>query len=117
MAAKRFHIIIDASNVSNELLIDTVGMGVFLNRLPGLIGMSILKGPEVVVGTPDNPGITGFVVINFSHISVHTFTDYGQALVDIFSCREFDRSVAIKAVLEYFKVEESSAKIQEVNWA
>lgn len=117
MAAKRFHIIIDVSNVSKEILTDTEGLDGFLKSLPGQIGMSILKGPEVVVGTPDNPGITGFVIINFSHISVHTFTDYGQALVDIFSCREFDQNEATKAVLDYFKVDRPSAKIQEVNWS
>jgi S-adenosylmethionine decarboxylase len=117
MAAHRFHIIIDVSNVSQKVLEDTSGLEGFLKELPGIIGMTILKGPEVVIGTPDNPGITGFVIINFSHISVHTFTSHGQALVDIFSCREFDQEKAENFVLEYFKVSKESAKIQEVNWA
>jgi S-adenosylmethionine decarboxylase len=63
--------------------------GVLL-ELPGRIGMSILAGPVVVRGRPDNPGWTGFVVIDKSHISVHTFDEGNRVSVDVFSCRPFD---------------------------
>lgn len=116
MATGRFHLIIDVSDVAFDRLVDEPGLDLFLKELPGKIGMSILKGPEIVVGTPDNPGITGFVIINFSHISVHTFTIHKQALVDIFSCRAYDQNVAKQAVLDFFQVPESHAKIQQVNW-
>jgi S-adenosylmethionine decarboxylase len=63
--------------------------GVLL-ELPGMIGMSILAGPVVVRGRPDNPGWTGFVVIDKSHISVHTFDEGNRISVDVFSCQPFD---------------------------
>jgi S-adenosylmethionine/arginine decarboxylase-like enzyme len=46
-----------------------------LRELPPRIEMCILAGPVVVRGRPDNPGWTGFVVIDKSHISVHTFDE------------------------------------------
>jgi S-adenosylmethionine decarboxylase len=61
-----------------------------LLELPGRIGMSILAGPFVVRGRPENPGWTGFVVIDKSHISVHTFDEGNRVSVDVFSCLPFD---------------------------
>lgn len=116
MAAGRFHVIYDVSQVSHHILVDEEALDSFLKRLPALIGMSILKGPEIVIGTPDNPGITGFVIINFSHISIHTFTVHKQALVDIFSCKPYSKITAENAVLEYFNVDRSNSKIQTVSW-
>lgn len=42
-------------------------------------------------------GITGVVVAEGWHVSVHTFPDKGQAFVDVFSCQELD--------IDYFKQE------------
>ena len=39
---------------------------------------------------PQDWGVSGFVIIAESHISVHTFPDRGHVNVDIFSCKEFD---------------------------
>ena len=61
-----------------------------LSELPGIIGMHILHGPEVVKGCPENPGWTGFVIIDKSHISVHTFDVGSRVSVDVFSCQPFD---------------------------
>jgi len=66
-----------------------------LRELPGLIGMSILTGPHVVEGVPENPGWTGFVVIDKSHISVHTFTETSTVSIDVYSCKPFDSGAAL----------------------
>lgn len=116
MQQKRYHIIIDVSGVENNILNDSEGLIRFLNVLPGTIGMHVLKGPEVAVGIAENPGLSGFVIIDFSHISVHTFTAYNEALVDIFSCRPFERDHVISAVLDYFRIPKSQTRIKDVWW-
>lgn len=116
MAAARYHIIIDINNVSNDILNDKNGIDNFLKAFPSTIGMHILHGPVVIEGVPQNPGVTGFVIIDYSHISMHTFTKFNQVLVDIFSCKPYDQQVAKQQVLEHFKVTESDAKIQQVSW-
>ena len=65
-----------------------------LSELPGVIGMNILHGPEVVKGCPENPGWTGFVIIDKSHISIHTFDEGSRVSVDVFSCQPFDAEEA-----------------------
>lgn len=117
MAAGRFHIIIDVSNVPDPVLSDEEKLTNFLNTLPGTIGMSVLKGPVVASGIPENPGLSGFVIIDFSHISIHTFTTHKQVLVDIFSCKPYDQEVAKKAVMDYLGMANlDSAKTQQVSW-
>jgi len=63
-----------------------------LRELPGRIGMRIIAGPVVVEGDPSNPGWTGFVVIDKSHISIHTFTNGNRISVDVYSCQPFEAS-------------------------
>jgi len=54
----------------------------------------------VVRGVPENPGWTGFAIIDKSHIAVHTFDDSGLASVDVFSCRPFDADGALSYVID-----------------
>ena len=70
--------------------LDRETVGTLLSELPGIIGMHILYGPEVVNGCPENPGWTCFVIIDKSHISVHTFDEGSRVSVDVFSCLPFD---------------------------
>jgi len=81
------HLIMDGVT---EAPVDRETIERILLELPGRIGMSILAGPVVVRGRPDNPGWTGFVVIDKSHISVHAFDEGNRISVDVFSCLSFD---------------------------
>lgn len=116
MGVVRYHIIIDVHNITNSTLTDKVGLEKFLSELPSQIGMNILSGPVVTHGIPQNPGLSGFVLIDYSHISVHTFSQTQQALIDIFSCKKYDQNTVVKSVLDYFQVDKSHAQIQQVAW-
>ncbi len=35
-------------------------------------------------------GVTGFILLEESHISIHTWPEHGYAAVDVFSCKPFD---------------------------
>lgn len=70
-----------------------------LRELPAEIDMEILAGPLVVKGAPWNPGWTGVVVIEKSHIAIHTFDEGGKASVDVYSCKPFEKN----QVLSYLK--------------
>jgi S-adenosylmethionine decarboxylase len=85
------HLIIDGVF---EPPLDRETVEALLSELPGVIGMHILHGPEVVRGCPENPGWTGFVIIDKSHISIHTFDVGSSVSVDVFSCQPFDAEEA-----------------------
>ncbi|MBU4351079.1 S-adenosylmethionine decarboxylase [Patescibacteria group bacterium] len=90
MITQRFHYIFDAwgispKNLNNKRLVDSLLKGV-----SKICKMRIIGGPLVVQGMDYNPGISGFCIIDFSHISIHTFSNPGEVCVDIFSCKPFD---------------------------
>ena len=83
------HLMLDGV-MSEPISHETVDL--ILQELPGRIGMNILAGPVVVAGHPLNPGWTGFVVIDMSHIAIHTFTEGNRISIDVYSCQPFEVS-------------------------
>lgn len=92
----------DSSHFGEHLMLDGYGgdpeklndrelvLGV-LNDLPGRLGMRKLSEPEVYFAPgndgKDPGGWSGFVVIEESHISIHTFPERGFVTADAYTCR------------------------------
>lgn len=53
---------------------------------------------------PEDAGISGFVLIAESHISVHTFPKKGFVSIDVFSCRNFDTTQTVAFASESFGI-------------
>lgn len=53
---------------------------------------------------PEDWGVSGFVLIAESHISIHTFPERGYLSLDIFSCKDFDYTQAVAYVTEVFSI-------------
>jgi S-adenosylmethionine decarboxylase len=51
---------------------------------------------------PEDWGVSGFVIIAESHLSIHTFPDKGFFAFDAFSCKPFDLRSAIVRVVDFF---------------
>jgi len=115
LKAKRYHIVCDLMKCNNKInkkneLID------FIVNLAQLINMKIIKGPEIEKGTAKNPGLTAFAIIDYSHISVHTFTKYNEALIDIFSCKKYNAKKAFDFCLNFFESDINNSRINKVCW-
>jgi S-adenosylmethionine decarboxylase len=79
----------------------------FLERCPDLIHMTKIMPPYVFKyhgKVPEDWGVSGFVLIAESHISIHTFPDRAYLSLDIFSCKDFDYQQAITYVTEIFGI-------------
>ncbi|WP_300023365.1 adenosylmethionine decarboxylase [uncultured Maribacter sp.] len=53
-------------------------------------------------------GVTGFILLAESHISIHTWPEHNYAAVDVFSCKEFDANVVtglLKKLFDSNKIE------------
>jgi S-adenosylmethionine/arginine decarboxylase-like enzyme len=75
--------------------------------------MKILAGPLVVEGSPANPGYTGFVIVDKSHIAIHTFDTGNKASIDIFSCERFDNEAVLRYLNKHFKFGKIKTQILE----
>ncbi len=101
------HLAIDAYGADPAKLSDETLVFRFLDEYPDVIGMTKVVVPQVYSYTgkvPDDWGVSGFVIIAESHISVHTFPDKGYLNIDIFSCNDFDVSASLEDVKTTFGV-------------
>ncbi len=73
-----------------------------LNSLPSKIGLRKMTTPKVIYHEAEDKaesGVTGFVLLCESHISIHTYPEKRFMVLDIFSVKEFD----IDKMKEYVK--------------
>jgi S-adenosylmethionine decarboxylase len=99
------HLTIDGYGGNRERLSSESVVRSLLDRLPGEIGMTKISEPFVFEYSgvkPEDWGVTGFVIIAESHISVHTFPEHGYVWVDVFSCKAFEAPEALGKVVEAF---------------
>ena len=99
------HLVIDGYTGNHSLLQDQEHVRQFLDSFPDRIGMTKIITPQVLTyngPVPEDWGVSGFVIIAESHISVHTFPDRSFVQVDVFSCKDFDTDLALQDVKECF---------------
>jgi S-adenosylmethionine decarboxylase len=102
------HLTIDGFGGNAEKLGSEALVRSLLDRYPAAINMTKITAPfvmEYVGEKPEDWGVTGFVIIAESHISIHTFPDHGYVWVDVFSCKEFDTDGATDMIVEAFDLE------------
>ena len=99
------HLTIDASFCSRKKLADQSLVYDILNQLPAKIGMTKMTLPYAVKWMDPGAtilGISGFVMIAESHISIHTFPEKDYVFVDVFSCKCFDVDKAVGLIVSAF---------------
>jgi S-adenosylmethionine decarboxylase len=103
------HLVIDGQGCEPKQLADPERVRQFLDDYPAAINMTKIMTPHVQTyqgPVPEDWGVSGFVIIAESHISVHTFPDRGYLNVDVFSCKEFDSALAEDEIRGYFGMRE-----------
>lgn len=110
------HLTLDLNGCNPEKLSDFDLVFDILDQLPGKIGMTKITQPYVFKYSglvPEDKGITGFVVIAESHISIHTFQDKNYVFIDLFSCKPFDTEYAKKYLVEVFEAKTANIQMLE----
>jgi len=93
------HLIIDGYSKSPDILQDEEFIYQLLDQYPAEIGMTKIAPPHVLryIGAkPEEWGVSGYVLIAESHISIHTFVERRYVNIDIFSCKDFDADQVMK---------------------
>jgi S-adenosylmethionine decarboxylase len=100
------HLTLDLYGCDKEKLSDYSHIYKLLDELPELIGMNKFSAPHLSKipkreNSFDQGGLTGFVILVESHISIHTFPADSFASVDVFSCKHFDAKFASKYLTKH----------------
>ncbi len=101
------HLILDLKDCKEiEKLSNEKFVRGFLLELVEIIKMKALTKPNVLYykhEEKEESGITGFIIISNSHISVHTYPFKKSLYLDLFSCKRFDSDKVINYVKEIFE--------------
>lgn len=114
--SRRFHIVVDAYGCKKELLNDRKVIKKIITDLSKLVNMSILKGPIIADGIPQNPGLTAFTIIDFSHIAIHTFTKTNEFCLNVFSCKKFNFNIVKDYIKNVFKLNDEHIYVSVVRY-
>jgi S-adenosylmethionine decarboxylase len=102
------HLMLDGYGCDKAKLQDLNLVYRILDELPARIGMTKIMPPYVFKYSglrPEDWGLSGFVLIAESHISIHTFPEKNFVSVDIFSCKPFDAEFAAAYLKRSFAME------------
>lgn len=108
------HLILDGYGCDRSKLEDINLIYSFLDESPPQMEMTKIMPPYVFRyngAIPEDWGISGFVLIAESHISIHTFPDKQYLSVDMFSCKPFDTQKAVETIQKYFSVVKYEIKV------
>lgn len=110
------HLTLDLYQCNKQKISNKEFIRQILMEMPEFIGMHRISDPQVTEysgreGSFDRGGISGFVLLAESHISIHTFPQDEFASVDIFSCKDFDLKKA-----QFFLMDKLEAKKAEKNF-
>lgn len=96
------HIIVELHGVNKDLLDDK-------ERLEEILVKAIEEAGGTVIGKVFHKfsphGVTGIIGIKESHVSIHTWPEFGYAALDIFTCRGIDPNELLNTIIEEFKPE------------
>ena len=101
------HLTLDGYECSYERLTNLDAIYEFLDTCPDMIHMTKIMPPYAFKyhgKVPDDWGLSGFVLIAESHISIHTFPERNYLSLDIFSCKGFDYQQAVDYATECFGI-------------
>ncbi len=102
------HLTLDLYGCDKDVIASEAAIFKILDEMPEIIGMHKISMPQIMPydggnNSFDKGGISAFVLIAESHITIHTFKEHEHAFVDIFSCKVFDIDKAVGYIYYNFK--------------
>jgi S-adenosylmethionine decarboxylase len=108
------HVMMDCLECPTDRLIDKGVVHEALESFPNKVGLKNGTQPFVYKYNGEKSeewGISGILLSEDSHITIHTFPEKKQAFVDIFSNTDFETSVAATHMIEAFKAGKHDVKV------
>src|SRR5438270_8500170 len=103
------HLMLELYGCNRELLSNEALIRRALDEYPSRVGMEKVSPVhlyDIETSNPLDAGLSGFVVIAQSHISMHAWPEYGEVDIDICSCKEFSQEEAISFAREIFQTDD-----------
>jgi S-adenosylmethionine decarboxylase len=108
------HLMVDGYGCDRLALEDMSLIYNFLDNYPTQMNMTKIMPPYVFRYSglvPEDWGVSGFVLIAESHISIHTFPEKQYLSIDMFSCKPFDTQEAVQTLKNYFDIQKYEMQV------
>ena len=103
------HLMLELYGCDRHILSDEALVHRVLDEYPAHVDMEKVSPVHLYQIEPSNPldaGLSGFVVIAQSHISLHAWPEYGEVDIDICSCKKFSQEDAIAFAKQMFQTDD-----------
>src|SRR3989344_4241796 len=106
------HLTLDGYGADSKKLADVGLLYETLNSLPKKIGMHKVGFPHIIQFT-EAPitGISGFIFILESHISIHTYAAKRFISMDVYSCKEFNPKIVIHFLEKIYRIKKTETNL------
>ena len=103
---------LDGYAANRKLCGDVEHLYNLLMEFPAHIGMRRVGFPHIIKITEQGiRGLSGFVFIMESHISIHTYEERGFVTVDVYSCKSFEEQKTVKYIISAFDIQAFESNI------
>ncbi|WP_428268502.1 adenosylmethionine decarboxylase [Haliangium sp.] len=96
MRTNSIHLLVEYFDCDRTLLDDVAQVEAALCRAADAAGATVM---DIALHRFAPQGVSGVVVIAESHLSIHTWPEYGYAAVDVYTCGECDPLLAHEVLL------------------
>ena len=103
------HLMLELYGCDRHILSDESLVKSVLEEYPARVEMEKVSPVhlyQIETSNPLDAGLSGFVVIAQSHISLHAWPEYGEVDIDICSCKEFSQADAIAFAKQMFQTDD-----------
>ena len=80
------HVILDCFDVSRDVCLDDKRLLEIIVQAAKSNNATIINTSRYRFGYDSPPGCTVFVMLDESHVSVHTYAEEGKMAIDVFTC-------------------------------
>ncbi|MCK4883237.1 MAG: S-adenosylmethionine decarboxylase [Candidatus Diapherotrites archaeon] len=109
------HLMVDLKDCNKlDCLSDEVFIKKTIVDLVKIVKMKAITKPCVLYyehEDKEESGVTGFVIISDSHVSIHTYPFKGSLYFDLFSCKVFESEEIIKYLKNAFEPKTITKKL------
>ena len=92
------HVLLECNDVDPELLADPAHLEDAMRRAATVAGAHILSGNFHHFG--GHQGVTGVLLLQESHLSIHTWPEFRYAAMDIFMCGDCQPESAVEVLVD-----------------
>lgn len=99
------HLLMDLRCFDREFMDSEEKVVGVVDKMVDLVGMRKLCEPIWFKGAEWLKGISAIVVIETSHIAMHTFSDRNKISFDLYSCKDYDTEKIVDYIIKNIKCE------------